>query len=70
MKNVLIISPDFLPSTLVGVHRARGLANYLEEFGWHPIVLTVDSKYYKDPVADEMNRLLRDEVEVDRKSVV
>ena len=43
MKNVLIISFFFNQSEEIGSVRMRGLAKYLPEFGWNPIVLTVKS---------------------------
>jgi Glycosyl transferase 4-like domain len=46
MKRALIVSPYFLPCNLAGVHRARLLAKGLPEFGWEPIVLTVDPRHY------------------------
>lgn len=48
MKNILIIYPHWPPSNLAGVHRARLISNFLPEFGWHPIVLTVYSEYYEE----------------------
>lgn len=40
MKKVLIISYHFPPSTAVGGLRIQGLAKYLSEFDWEPIILT------------------------------
>jgi hypothetical protein len=48
MKKILIISPHFPPSNLAGVHRPRLFAQHLPEFGWKPVVLTVDEKYYEE----------------------
>jgi hypothetical protein len=48
MKNILIIYPHWPPSNLAGVHRARLIANFLPEFDWHPIILTVDPDYYEE----------------------
>jgi hypothetical protein len=39
-KKVLIITYIFPPKRNVGALRAKGLAKYLPEFGWQPIVLT------------------------------
>ncbi len=49
MKNILIIYPHWPPSNLAGVHRARLISNFLPEFGWHPIILTVKPEYYEEP---------------------
>jgi len=48
MKTILIIYPHWPPSNLAGVHRARLISNFLPDFGWHPIVLTVKSEYYEE----------------------
>ena len=40
MKNILIISYYFPPMSEIGGIRLYGLAKYLQEFGWTPIVLT------------------------------
>ena len=40
MKKILIISYHFPPNTTVGGLRMQGLAKYLSEFGWEPIILT------------------------------
>ncbi len=64
MKNLLIIYPHWPPSNLAGVHRPRLIANFIEEFGWHPIVLTVDSKYYEEPLDPDMIKTVRPGVEV------
>ena len=41
-RSLLFVSPHFPPDSAAGTHRARILAPYLAEFGWRPIVLTVD----------------------------
>ena len=40
MKKVLIISYYFPPDSEIGGLRIQGLAKYLPEFGWEPIILT------------------------------
>lgn len=64
MKKILIIYPHWPPSNLAGVHRPRLLANFLHEFGWHPVVLTVKPKYYEEPPDKDMLRLVSEKVEV------
>lgn len=39
-RRVLILSYYFPPAPSVGGHRAAGLAKYLSEFGWAPVVIT------------------------------
>jgi glycosyltransferase involved in cell wall biosynthesis len=41
-RSLLFVSPHFPPDSAAGSHRARIVAPYLAEFGWRPIVLTVD----------------------------
>lgn len=48
MKNLLIIYPHWHPANLAGVHRPRLIGNFLPEFGWHPIVLTVNPEYFEE----------------------
>ncbi len=64
MKNLLIIYPHWPPSNLTGVHRPRLIANYIHEFGWHPIVLTVKPEYYEEPLDYDMLKTVSDKVEV------
>lgn len=45
---VLIVSPQFPPSTLAGVHRARHLAKHLPAHGWRPVVIRVDERFYAE----------------------
>ena len=45
MKTVLIVTPFFAPQNHSAVYRAYKLAKYLPQFGWKPIVLTVDRQY-------------------------
>ena len=40
MKNVLIITYNFPPRPAVGGLRIYGLAKYLPQYGWNPIILT------------------------------
>ena len=40
MRNVLIVTRNFAPTSHVSVERALKLAKYLPEFGWRPTILT------------------------------
>jgi glycosyltransferase involved in cell wall biosynthesis len=53
MKKVLIITYYWPPSGGAGVQRWLKFAKYLPEFGWQPIVLTVDPQYASYPQRDE-----------------
>jgi glycosyltransferase involved in cell wall biosynthesis len=53
MKKVLIITYYWPPSGGAGVQRWLKFAKYLPEYGWQPIVLTVDPQYASYPQRDE-----------------
>ncbi len=50
-RSVLIVTPFFAPQNHSAMFRAYKLAKYLPQFGWKPIVLTVDTQYHynEDP---------------------
>ena len=58
MNKVLIITSHYPPSNLAGVHRARLFAQHLPSFGWEPIILTVDEKYYEEILDWNLFKLL------------
>lgn len=64
MKNLLIIYPHWPPTNLAGVHRPRLIANFLSEFDWHPIILTVDPKYHEEEPDWDLCQTVRPQVEV------
>jgi hypothetical protein len=45
MKRVLIISPHFPPVNSADMHRVRQSLPYFKEFGWEPVVMTVNEAY-------------------------
>jgi hypothetical protein len=49
MKKVLIISFAFLEQEAIGSVRIRGLAKFLPEFSWEPIILTIKFQGKSDP---------------------
>lgn len=53
MKKVLIITYYWPPSGGAGVQRWLKFAKYLPEFGWQPVILTVDPRYASYPQRDE-----------------
>jgi glycosyltransferase involved in cell wall biosynthesis len=53
MKKVLIITYYWPPSGGAGVQRWLKFAKYLPEFGWQPVILTVDPQYASYPQQDE-----------------
>jgi hypothetical protein len=66
MKKVLIIYPHFPPSNLVGVHRPRLFAQHLPSFGWEPIILTVNEKFYEERPDFNLVKLLPQNLRVEK----
>lgn len=64
MKTVLIIYPHWVPANLAGVQRPRLIGNYLKQFGWNPLLLTVDSKYYEEKLDPLMEKTASKDIEV------
>ncbi|HEY3066268.1 MAG TPA: glycosyltransferase [Methylomirabilota bacterium] len=50
-RALLVVTFDFPPSLEVGAHACSQLARYLPDYGWEPVVLTVDERYLtnRDP---------------------
>lgn len=53
MKKILIITYYWPPSGGAGVQRWLKFAKYLPEYGWQPVILTVDPRYATYPQRDE-----------------
>lgn len=56
MKKILIVTYDFPPDAL-GIQRVAKFCQYLPEFGWQPLVLTVKEKRgikFKDAIITEL----------------
>lgn len=69
-KRVVIIGADFCPSSFPPALRIRFFAQHLPEFGWEPIIVTTDSKYYENPVDPENECLLPAGLEVIRTAAL
>jgi hypothetical protein len=54
----LIISPHYPPSNLAAVHRSRLFAQHLPAFGWEPVILTVDERFYEEPPDWNLHKLI------------
>ena len=65
MKNVLLISPFFLPSNLAGVQRVRVMSSALKDHGWAPTILTVDHRDYEESSDLNSMRLLPEDMRVE-----
>lgn len=57
-RRILIITPHYPPSNLAAVHRSRLFALHLPSFGWHPVILTVNERYYEEKLDHDLERLL------------
>lgn len=68
MKRILIISPHFPPSNLAAVHRSRLFAQHLPAFGWQPVILAVDEKYYEEKLDHQLSRLLPEGLQIEKVS--
>jgi hypothetical protein len=66
VKNVVIVSADFLPSSLPAAQRVRIFAGYLHRYGWNPIVLTVQEKYLEWDTDSNNELLIPSNVEIIR----
>jgi hypothetical protein len=63
---VLILGADFAPSSLPPALRIRFFARHLPEFGWRPILITTDPRFYESAVDPENERLVPDGLAVIR----
>jgi Glycosyl transferase 4-like domain len=66
LNTVLIVAPEFTPSSYPPALRARFFAQHLRAFGWNPIVLTTDPANYAVPSDPENEKLLAAQLEVVR----
>lgn len=66
MRRAILISAHFLPSNLAGVQRVRLLALRLREFGWQPVVVTVDARHYEEANDEASLALLPPALQVER----
>ena len=65
-KTVLIVCADFAPSSYPQALRTRFFARHLPEFGWKPLILTTDPRFYEWSVDPENEKLLPLDLEVIR----
>src|SRR5450631_115710 len=66
MKKILIISPYFPPSNLAAVHRSRLFAQHLPSFGWQPVILMADEKYYEEELDYNLLGLLPEGLHIEK----
>lgn len=66
MKKVLIITTHFAPDRHVGAKRPTKFAKFLPEFGWQPVILTMEEKYYHG-IDDSLSEGLSDCISIFRQ---
>lgn len=63
-RKIALITAQFPPSNLVGVHRMRLWAQHIHEFGWDPIILTTHHRHYEEALDWELAALVDPSVRV------
>lgn len=63
-RRVALVAAHFPPSNLAGVHRARLLAQHLEEFGWKPAIVTTHHRHYEEALDWDLAALVNPKLEV------
>lgn len=64
MKSVLIVSPRFPPANAPDCHRVRMMLPFLEQNGWKPVVLSVNSDFVEGCRDHDLLRTVPSSVEV------
>jgi hypothetical protein len=70
LKRVLIVGADFTPSSYPPALRIRFFAQHLKAFGWEPVILTTDPRYYETAIDEENQNLLPADLEVIRTPAI
>jgi len=71
MQKVLIVTYYWPPGSGAGVQRWLKFAKYLPQYGWEPVILTVDPKFATYPAIDEsLNEDIPSELIVHKTSAV
>jgi hypothetical protein len=65
-RTALFVAAEFPPCNLTAGHRTRLFANHLREFGYRPIVLTVDPRAHETTPDPALEKLVFDDVEIIR----
>jgi len=66
LKRVVIIAPDFAPSSMPPSLRVRFFASHLTEFGWEPIIISTKPEFYENAFDPENEKLLSPALQVIR----
>ncbi|WP_338812114.1 hypothetical protein V9L05_12015 [Bernardetia sp. Wsw4-3y2] len=64
MKNLLIISPTFVPNNAVDMHRVRQGVNYWKDFGWNPIIVGVEPNFTEFPKEEILLKTIPNDLEI------
>lgn len=70
MRRVLIVASHFAPSNLATAHRSRLFSKHLADFGWEPVIVTVDHQFYSEELDWQLAKLIPDDLRVERVSAV
>jgi len=65
-RRVAIIGADFVPSSLPPALRIKFFSTHLRDFGWEPVIIATDPRYYENRVDPENAGLLPDGLQVIR----
>ena len=57
-RRVIMVAPLFAPASNPPTQRVRFFARHLPQFGWRPTILTVDPRYYEEPLDPDIESLL------------
>ena len=70
VRTVLIIAPQFSPSSYPPANRVRLFTNHLESFGWKPLVLSVEPRFLEEEPDWEFANLISPTLEVIRSKAL
>jgi len=65
-RRVIIVAPHFAPSNLASTHRSRLFGQHLPEFGWEPVIVTVDHSFYEEQLDWKLAGLVAQHLRVER----
>jgi hypothetical protein len=66
MRKFALFAGHFTPSNLAAVHRARLWAQFLNEFGWQPTIVTTHHRHYEEQLDWDLDALVSPDLRVIR----
>lgn len=66
MKRVLVVAPDFVPSSMPPSLRIRFMINHLYKYGWEATVICTEPEYYEWNTDNENNNLISENIRIIR----